>query len=277
MTRAEIERGIKKIERRINELQDLNTAEVDFDSADVDNIAANISRAVKEIFGVDSDESKQFERYIIWHGGFNAMDSREVRQGKFAAGIPHSITRLEGLKSLLNERLEDLSEDEPEIASEVVDEQSLEELSNNRNVFVVHGHDEGATQMVARLLEKLKLDPIILMEKPNKGNTIIEKFEAYSNVGFAVVLLTPDDVGSEKKEPPDLKPRARQNVILELGYFIAKLSRKNVCVLHKGSVELPSDYHGILYVPMNDDSWEFKLAAELKAAEFDIDMNLLTQ
>lgn len=95
---------------------------------------------------------------------------------------------------------------------------------DSRKVFLVHGHDEAVKECVARFLEKLDLQPIILHEQPNKGQTVIEKFEANSNVGFAVVLLTPDDVGratSEKK----LKPRARQNVVLELGYFFAKLGR----------------------------------------------------
>jgi predicted nucleotide-binding protein len=136
---------------------------------------------------------------------------------------------------------------------------------DSRKVFLVHGHDEAAKQSVARLLEKLGLQPIILHEQPNKGQTVIEKFEANSDVGFAVVLLTPDDVGratSDKK----LKPRARQNVVLELGYFFAKLGRARVCALYKG-VELPSDVVGVIYAPYDEhDGWRVKLANEIRAA-----------
>src|SRR5690606_627542 len=90
-----------------------------------------------------------------------------------------------------------------------------------RKVFVVHGHEDGASEAVARFLEKLGLEAIILMEQANQGRTIIEKFEAHGDVGFAVVLLTPDDEGYAKGKPP--QPRARQNVIFELGYFVGRL------------------------------------------------------
>jgi predicted nucleotide-binding protein len=98
-------------------------------------------------------------------------------------------------------------------------------------------------ESVARFLEKLDLRPIILHEQPNKGRTVIEKFEAHSDVGFAVVLLTPDDVGGLASSPDKLSRRARQNVILELGYFIGKLGRAKVCALYKEGVEIPSDIH----------------------------------
>lgn len=130
----------------------------------------------------------------------------------------------------------------------------------SRKVFVVHGHDEAVKQSVARFLEKLGLEPIILHEQPNKGQTLIEKFEANSDVGFAVVLLTPDDVGrgaAEKK----LNPRTRQNVILELGYFLGILRRARVCALYKEGVELPSDIHGVIYVPYDGaGGWRLELA-----------------
>jgi len=101
--------------------------------------------------------------------------------------------------------------------------------------------------------------------------TVIEKIEKYSDVDFAVVLLTPDDIGG-KKGDADLQPRARQNVILELGYFISKLSRANVCALKKGDVETPSDFAGVVYTPMDEaGGWKLTLARELKAAGISID------
>jgi len=90
----------------------------------------------------------------------------------------------------------------------------------SKEIFIVHGHDEAAKQEVARFIEKLGLHAIILHEQPDQGRTIIEKFEHHSDVGFAVVLLTPDDEGHPKNEPAKAKPRARQNVVLELGHFI---------------------------------------------------------
>lgn len=95
-------------------------------------------------------------------------------------------------------------------------------------VFIVHGHDAEARETVARFLGNIGFEPIILHEQASRGRTVIEKGEAHSDVGFAVVLLTPDDMGRSVTET-DLEPRARQNVLLELGYFIAKLGRDRVC------------------------------------------------
>jgi len=143
-----------------------------------------------------------------------------------------------------------------------------------RDVFVVHGRDEGAKQSVARFLEKLKLHPIILHEQPDKGRTVIEKFEQHSNVSFAVVLLTPDDEG-RLHGTDEHALRARQNVILELGYFIGKLARNRVCALKTPDIEVQSDVHGVIYVPFDDSgAWRLLLARELKAAGIEVDLNL---
>ena len=140
-------------------------------------------------------------------------------------------------------------------------------------IFLVHGHDDSARETVARFLERLGLEVIILHEQPNHGRTIIEKFEKYSDVSFAVVLLTADDKGcSVRDEAAGLNLRARQNVVFELGFFIGKLGRERVCALHKGTLELPSDYSGIVYVSM-DGSWKLDLAKEIKQIIPRIDMN----
>lgn len=139
-------------------------------------------------------------------------------------------------------------------------------------VFVVHGHDEGAREAVARFLEKIELEAIILKEQPDQGLTIIEKFESYaSQVGFAVVLLTPDDLSAPTSAPAQTS-RARQNVIFELGYFAGKLGRGRACLLRKGEVEIPSDLYGVIYTDMDaSDGWKLKLARELKAAGLKFD------
>jgi len=109
-----------------------------------------------------------------------------------------------------------------------------QETSQSNKVFVVHGHDEMMKQSIARAIEKLGLEAIILHEKPNQGKTIIEKFTEYSNVGFAVVLLSPDDSClSGTKKSQNARYRARQNVIFELGFFIGKLGREKVLALYQ--------------------------------------------
>lgn len=143
------------------------------------------------------------------------------------------------------------------------------------NIFIVHGRDDGTKETVARFVEKFGLKAIILHEQPSEGLTIIEKLEKYAdNAGFAIVLLTPDDVGGLKNTIEDkIKPRARQNVVFELGYFMGKLGRERVCPLFKGEIENPSDIDGVVYVSMDNEDWKLKLGQEMKNAGFSVDMN----
>jgi len=143
-----------------------------------------------------------------------------------------------------------------------------------RKIFIVHGHDDGPKYAVTRYVERLGFEAIILHEQASQGRTIIEKIEAHSDVGFAIILLTPDDFGGAKGEAP--KDRARQNVILELGFFVGKLSRSRVCALKRGDIEVPSDFGGVVYVTYDESgAWQKELGAELEAAGFDIDWNLV--
>ncbi|HMD70272.1 MAG TPA: nucleotide-binding protein [Bryobacteraceae bacterium] len=139
----------------------------------------------------------------------------------------------------------------------------------------MHGRDEAAKEAAARFVEKLGLRAVILHEQPSAGRTVIEKFEGVSNVGFAVVLLTLDDSCATGPNPEPRSLRARQNVIFELGFFVGKLGRQRVCALYKEGVEIPSDYQGVLYIPMDAHrGWQLPLAKEIKAAGIDIDMNI---
>lgn len=145
---------------------------------------------------------------------------------------------------------------------------------SSRKVFVVHGHDNETKQSVARFLEKLGLEAIILHEQSNRGLTLIEKFEQNADVAYAVVLMTPDDVGAAKADANSLRDRARQNVVLELGYFMGTLGRKNVAALNRGDIERPSDYDGVVYIEYDpSDGWKLFLAKELKEAGLDFDFN----
>lgn len=143
-------------------------------------------------------------------------------------------------------------------------------------VFIVHGHDESAQNKAARFVEKFGFEAVILHEKASSGRTIIEKIEHYSDVGFAIVLYTPDDVGNVKSEPENLNVRARQNVVFEHGYLIGKLGRQNVSALVDGKLELPNDISGVVYISLDEGSaWQLQLAKEMKQSGYKIDMNKL--
>jgi predicted nucleotide-binding protein len=142
-------------------------------------------------------------------------------------------------------------------------------------VFVVYGHDHTAREQLELVLHRLGLDPFVLQNTSGKGLTIIEALEAeiHSEDGpqFGIVLLTPDDVGrSQKADPKDELPRARQNVVLEMGMLLARLGRSNVAILKKGSLEIPSDAGGIIYLSFKDHVREAvsKLAQRLMDAGF---------
>lgn len=150
-------------------------------------------------------------------------------------------------------------------------------VEQGRKVFVVHGHDEEAKLAVTHFLERLGLEPIILHEQTDEGRTVIEKFSDHAGeVRYAVVLLTPDDIGGAASvgNIKKLQQRARQNVILELGFFMGTLGRKHVCALMRGDIEIPSDYAGVIYKSYDETgAWKLELAKEIKAAGIDIDMN----
>lgn len=142
---------------------------------------------------------------------------------------------------------------------------------NKRKVFVVHGRDNEAKQEVARFLTGLGLEPIILHEQASSGMTIIEKIERYTNeADFALVLYTPCDHGRGVHEPKVApRSRARQNVVFEHGYLMAKLGRENVCALVKGDIETPNDISGVVYVPLDGyGGWKNEVTKELKACGY---------
>lgn len=169
--------------------------------------------------------------------------------------------------------IEELELSEPELSeSELARVLEGPTRPKSNRVFVVHGHDGEMRESVARVLSRLGLEPVILHEQPDRGRTIIEKFYDYSDVGFAVVLLSPDDrgyVGTD--DPATARPRARQNVILELGFFLGRLGREKVVALHKGATEIPSDFSGVLYSPYTPEgNWPYKLTRELRESGYDV-------
>lgn len=169
---------------------------------------------------------------------------------------------------------------EPDIAPALEETPSLVRKKPRRKVFIVHGHDTGPRESVARFLQRLDFEPIILHERPNKGRTIITKFQQEAaDVGFAIVLITPDDIGGAAPlVAGKLRSRARQNVIFELGFFVGVLGPERVTALIKGDVERPSDFDGVIYINLDDSgAWKQTLARELHAAGFEIDAKKLME
>lgn len=225
---------------------------------------------VEAIFGSDSRQVKEFSPLM-----------EQMRASKSIGDMAGYIDRLLAILRSFHAEVADLWSDDvaefvPPHLPEKGDDRSSSAHSDQANarVFVVHGHDNSRMQALARFLERLGLEAIILHEQPSRGLTILEKLESHGNAAFAVILLTPDDVGSTVKDRDNLQPRARQNVVLELGYFIAKLGRRRTCALVVQGVEVPSDYSGVVYIPIDDaEAWKFHLARELKAAGLPVDIN----
>jgi predicted nucleotide-binding protein len=190
--------------------------------------------------------------------------SEEVAE--FVDDLADRIARLESIA----ERLELI----PAPDDVAVTTTTKDDATQSTKVFIVHGHDVAAKESVARFLSNLRLTPVILHEQPNEGKTIIEKFERHAaDVAFAVILLTADDIGGPHAAPDHQQPRARQNVIFELGYFVGKLSRAKVAALHT-EVELPTDILGVVYIPIDAaGAWRFSLAKELRQAGLPVDLN----
>jgi predicted nucleotide-binding protein len=147
-------------------------------------------------------------------------------------------------------------------------------------VFIVHGHNDALKYEIAHSLQRAGLDVTILHEQPNKGRTVLEKFSEHAaEAGFAVVLLTADDIGRVKEAESTVVwelPRARQNVVFELGFFCGLLGRGRVCAVYETGVELPSDLHGLAYVEYDSAGvWKHAVAKEIDAAGIKVDFSKL--
>lgn len=262
-----MEKAKQLVSSLIKEFEDIKTER---DSIKLDAFFRRARMIIKQIFGVDSEYIRDLNN-ITFLSMYSTEEEEERRIWENGWG------RTNNLLSTMLEQLNISDFVSPEIS-----QQMREELRPKTNkVFVVHGHDEAMKESVARTLTMLGLESIILHEKPNKGRTIIEKFFDYSDVSFAVVLLSPDDilyfedVGIKKSIS-----RARQNVILELGYFLGKIGRHHLVALHmqKENFEIPTDYSGVLFIPFDSSgAWRFNLVKELQACGFDVDANALTK
>ena len=251
---AQIETGRQLLERPIASGSQLKQAQAEYFTWDEYN-----GVLLRKLF--DSPElARQYHGGVFLDFGGPMPLPQEVKS--FRSDVQRKIRSLESIKQRLP-----LYEPGP------VPSVPLKAAPPTGHVFVVHGHDEAAKQSVARFLEHLGLQATVLHEKASAGRTIIEKFEDYSDVSYAVVILTPDDTCFRGEDEPAVH-RPRQNVVFELGFFIGKLGRQRVCALFKEGTEIPSDYQGVVFVPMDEaGGWRVDLAREMRHAGMDVDLN----
>ena len=266
---AELQQAIPRLQKRIAEVEafDPTTVNPADPGASVQTIEASIDDALTRTFGHDTVEYQRYQpaARFDWPMSLGARTPPPRIIEGLVRSRQRSLDLLNQAVAALKERWEEAS---VPVLGRVLEDVPFD--VSNRKVFVVHGHDTGAREAVARFLERAGFEPIILHEQPNQGRTIIEKFEEHAAVNFAVVLLTPDDIGGP--QGGSMQPRARQNVVLELGFFIGKLGRGRVCALRTGDLELPTDILGVVWTSLdNAGAWRVSLAKELEAAGYKID------
>ena len=199
------------------------------------------------------------------HRAAGVASSDPSRNAELAKdNLSRSVDKLRSLLDII------LESDEPSVEGAI---SSVSEAPITDRVFLVHGRADAPKNEVARFLEQLGIQAIILHERPNRGRTLISKFQEESaDVSFAVVLVTADDTGG--LAGGDAKPRARQNVVFELGFFIGRLGPERVCALVADGVEKPSDYDGVAYVQLDSNGgWKNSLTRELVAAKIPVDFS----
>jgi predicted nucleotide-binding protein len=277
-------RRVERLKTCIQDLRDFDPQKVQkrYQIPEVMALEAGIEETLSAAFGHNTPAYNRYSRAASldngphmarggdWDDGpsnYDAQDAQEARQ-YLTEGKERSIAMLQQAIRAMEAEIADQSHDVTQAAP------ATKAPSSGRKVFVVHGKDEAALQAVARFLEQLGLEAIILREQVDAGRTIIEKFEdCAAEVGFAVVLLTPDDLIGETADGAT-SSRARQNVVFELGYFAGKLGRGRACLMRKGAVEIPSDLHGVIYTELDSaEGWKIKLIKELKAAKLEFDAN----
>lgn len=270
LTAEEAERGIARITRALVDVKALDPPSISRtdDLGQLQPVNTKVETALDETFAPGSLERNRYAdaASIGWSVWLGDEPPYAKRVEQLTKSRQTSIHLLEAAIELLNDRKAEALSSASHASRPKA---TTPALGKSDKVFVVHGHDDGTKEAVARFISRLGLEPIILHEQPNKGRTVIEKFrDEASEIGFAVVIMTPDD------ETASGQKRARQNVILELGFFLGSLGPSRVAALVKEPVEKPSDYAGVIYTAIDSGgAWKFQLAKELKAAGYDVDMN----
>lgn len=259
-----------KLDRALTELRALKeaaaTPEVQRSGAEHDAWRAKTLVVMRQALGEESTTLKQFDKFRYQIGVWSGAPGEAERDRRYFAS---RVTRAVALIDAAIYEVELAAE-----GQEPASEQAI--VPGSDTVFLVHGHDGSAKYDVARFVERVTgRPPVILDEQANQGWTLVEKFEANAATArFAIVLLTPDDLGRARDGSAADQPRARQNVVFELGFFFGKLGRHRVAVLNKG-VEKPSDVDGLAYINYPAGNWQVELAKELHEAGVPVDMTRL--
>ncbi len=260
--------AIPRIQRRIDDLEAFDPSTIrERWGPEVSALQKSIEETLERVFGAGTI---QFNRN---------KPAAHLDNGPIIMGSPASpdeiLTYLrEGKKRsiiLLKQIIRGFEEELSEPSASVASVPAPSVVAQSRKVFVVHGRDNESKNEVARFLERIGLEVVILHERPNLGRHLLTKFQDEAgDVAFAVVLITPDDEGSLVGDAP--RKRARQNVVFELGFFIGKLGPARVVPLVKGDIERPSDFDGVGYIPLDPTGgWKVLLARELRSAGIPFD------
>lgn len=262
-----IERGQDLTKAQINTEEGLETATHEYQKWSAFN-----TELLKQLFTTEA-LSKE---YAWW--GIAIMSMERESLGHRIAKHHESITeKLRRLDSIV-ERLELYPLSSSVQVTEVAKHTPLEAGARNKKVFVVHGHDEVAKTNLEVFLHEIGLEPIVLHRQADEGLTVIEKFEKHADVGYAFILLTPDEIAYLAKEEAladserKKERRARPNVIFEFGYFVGRLGRSRVCCIYTGDVALPSDVNGLIYKKFEKSVEEvaYGIMKDLKASGYDV-------
>lgn len=251
------EAAITLIRQRIAEGNELANAIID--NRDADGWGLKLEYSLKRILGDTSESVVNFKHR---KGIVSMHDAARTRQMAQQA-VFRTIEKLNSLIEIISEQ---------EVLEANIPPQAQVSTQQTNKVFLVHGRADAPKAEVARFLEKLGLEVTILHERPNRGRSLIAKFEQEAaDVSFAVVLMTADDEGGLKGD--EARPRARQNVVFELGFFIGRLGADRVCALVQEGVERPSDFEGVAYVSLDAlGAWKAEVTKELAAAKLPIDI-----
>lgn len=226
----EIERGITKLRRRLEEVERVDPAEVSYDDAAVDTVESNISNAILEIFGPASPEYREHQYHRIWKGSMIMGMSRDYAQQCFSEGLPQTQTMLQGLIDRLEEKKLDFA---PQQISKQRD-------STSRRVFVGHGAAPLWMQLKEFLTDRLKLGYEEFNRESPAGYTHKERLEQMlDSTNFAFLVMTAEDQHS------DATQHARENVVHEVGLFQGRHGFQKAIVLLEEGCEEFSNIHGL--------------------------------
>ncbi len=255
----------EKLENLYNEIDVLIAMQVTTDDEEFKTWELKSQRFLSKKYGKDSSEVENFNEILF----IPRMYPFEVDHFYFVSVCKEGLlTAKSAFAVYLEEMQEEIQEN---LSKTTLPKQQIDvKTQEYSKVFIVHGHDSGLKHEVARVIEKQGLTAILLSEQVNGGMTVIEKIEANSDVSAAICLFTSDDEAKANNDCIYTK-RARQNVVLETGYFMAKLGRENIVILAEKDLELPSDLQGVMYT--DTTNWQFSILKELKKIGYMIDYN----